>query len=112
MPERSNGPVSKFFRCVLRKSLVLAQLHFLQRLTAETRIPPEPHPPLETALPVVATTAQFDESCLEKIPRAARSVLPPAAQPLENLIYRLLCAIAGLSDAEARGLEDRLAHML
>jgi hypothetical protein len=44
--------------------------------------------------------------------RVARSVLPPAAQPLENLIYRLLCAIAGLSDVEARGLQDRLARML
>jgi len=75
-------------------------------------IPPKPLELPETARPVVATTAQFDEPCLEKIPSAARYVLPPAAQPLENLIYRLLSAIAGLSDAEARGLQDRLTHRL
>jgi hypothetical protein len=41
-----------------------------------------------------------------------RSKLAEAAQPFQDLIDWLLHKMAGLSDAEAAGLEERLAHML
>jgi hypothetical protein len=47
-----------------------------------------------------------------EISRAERSALSPQAQPYQDLIDRLLYAMAGLSDDEARGLEKRLAKML
>jgi hypothetical protein len=47
-----------------------------------------------------------------EIARTERSALAPAAQPLQDLIDRLLYAMAGLSDDEVRGLEDRLSRML
>jgi len=46
------------------------------------------------------------------IARSGRSALGPAAQPFQDLIDRIIYAMAGLSDVEARGLEDRLARML
>jgi type I restriction-modification system DNA methylase subunit len=46
------------------------------------------------------------------IPRTARSALDPAAQSYQDLIDRLLYRMAGLTDAEAKGLEARLAEML
>jgi hypothetical protein len=46
------------------------------------------------------------------IARVARSRLAEAAQPYQDLIDRLLYKMAGLSDAEAAGLEARLARML
>lgn len=52
------------------------------------------------------------EAARGEIARAARSALDPAAQPLQNLIDRLLYAMAGLTDDEARALEDRLSRML
>ena len=47
-----------------------------------------------------------------EIPRAARSALAPAAQPLQDFIDRLLYAMASLTEEEVRGLEERLAYML
>jgi hypothetical protein len=47
-----------------------------------------------------------------EIARSERSVLSAEAQPYQDLIDRLLYAMAGLSDEEARGLEERLARML
>lgn len=47
-----------------------------------------------------------------EIARAERSKLAKDAQPLQNLIDRIIYAMAGLSDDEARGLEERLANML
>jgi hypothetical protein len=41
-----------------------------------------------------------------------RSALCPDAQPYQDLIDRLLYAMAGLSEEEAGGLEERLARML
>ena len=52
------------------------------------------------------------EGARGEIPRAARSALAPAAQPLQDFIDRLMYAMAGLSPAEAKGLEDRLMTML
>lgn len=47
-----------------------------------------------------------------EIARSDRSKLDPAAQPYQDLIDRLFYAMAGLTDAEAKGLEDRLSRML
>lgn len=47
-----------------------------------------------------------------QISRAARSALAPAAKPYQDLIDRIFYAIAGLSESEAAGLEERLAQML
>ncbi len=47
-----------------------------------------------------------------EIARAERSALCTEAQPYQDLIDRLLYAMAGLSQDEARGLEERLARML
>jgi hypothetical protein len=47
-----------------------------------------------------------------EITRSERSALREEAQPYQYLIDRLLYAMAGLSDEEARGLEERLARML
>lgn len=44
--------------------------------------------------------------------RSARSALAPEAQPCQDLLDRLIYAMAGLTDDEARGLEERLARML
>jgi type I restriction-modification system DNA methylase subunit len=46
------------------------------------------------------------------IARSERSALCAEAQPYQDLIDRLLYAMAGLSDEEAHGLEERLARML
>ena len=47
-----------------------------------------------------------------EIARSERSALCAEAQPYQDLIDRLLYAIAGLSEEEATGLEERLAAML
>ena len=47
-----------------------------------------------------------------EIARSERSALCAEAQPYQDLIDRLLYAMAGLNDDEARGLEERLARML
>jgi hypothetical protein len=52
------------------------------------------------------------EAARGEIARAERSRLAPAAQPLQDFIDRLLYAMAGLSNDEICGLEDRLARML
>lgn len=46
------------------------------------------------------------------IARTERSRLADTAQPLQDLIDRLLYAMAGLSEREAAGLEERLSRML
>jgi hypothetical protein len=46
------------------------------------------------------------------ISRSARSALAPGAQPLQDLIDRLLYAMGGLTEDEARGVEERLSQML
>lgn len=52
------------------------------------------------------------EQARGEIARTERSALAPAAQPFQDLIDRLLYAMAGLTSAEITGLEDRLATML
>ncbi len=46
------------------------------------------------------------------IARHERSALAPAAQPLQDLLDRIFYRLAGLSDDEAAGLEERLSRML
>jgi hypothetical protein len=52
------------------------------------------------------------EATRGEIARTERSRLDPAAQPYQDLIDRLLYAMAGLTDCEAKGLEERLERML
>lgn len=47
-----------------------------------------------------------------EISRSERSALSPEAQPYQDLIDRLFYAMAGLTDEEAKGLEERLVTML
>jgi hypothetical protein len=46
------------------------------------------------------------------IGRTERSALDPKAQPYQDLLDRIIYRMAGLTDAEAAGLERRLAGML
>ncbi|MEK6677658.1 MAG: Eco57I restriction-modification methylase domain-containing protein [Planctomycetota bacterium] len=46
------------------------------------------------------------------IARTERSALDPKAQPLQELLDRIIFRMAGLSDAESKALEQRLAKML
>jgi len=52
------------------------------------------------------------EEARGQISRAQRSALSAQAQPYQDLIDQLLYAMAGLTDEETRGLEERLAAML
>ena len=52
------------------------------------------------------------EQARGEIARTDRSALAPAAQPLQDLIDRLLYAMAGLTPEESARLEARLAKML
>ena len=52
------------------------------------------------------------ETARGDIARTERSALAPEAQPYQDLIDRILYRIAGLTDAEAQGLEKRLKGML
>lgn len=52
------------------------------------------------------------EKARGNIARAERSRLDSEAQPYQDLIDRLFYAMAGLTDEEASGLEDRLSRML
>jgi hypothetical protein len=47
-----------------------------------------------------------------EIARTERSSLAPEAQPYQDLLDSILYRIAGLTDAETKGLEARLAEML
>ena len=52
------------------------------------------------------------EKARGEIARAERSALDPEAQPYQDLIDRLFYAMAGLTEDESKGLEERLARML
>ena len=51
------------------------------------------------------------ELARDDVRRVDRSALAPHAQPYQDFIDRLFYALAGISDSEARGLEERLAQM-
>ncbi len=52
------------------------------------------------------------EAARGDIARSDRSALDPKAQPYQDLIDRMLYRMAGLTEEEAAGLEERLARML
>jgi len=71
-----------------------------------------PFSPLLERLFVEATERiEAIEEAREHVRRVDRSALDPHAQPYQDFIDRLFYAMAGISDAEARGLEERLARM-
>lgn len=74
------------------------------------------HPPFspavrETTIEAVRKIIAI-ESARGDIPRSARSALDPKAQAYQDLIDRLFYAMAGLTEAEANALEERLSRML
>ncbi len=73
-------------------------------------------PPFSLMIRDVIIEAVKQISAIEKargeIARAARSALHPSAQPYQDLIDQLLYRMAGLTDAEIAGLEERYAKML
>ena len=52
------------------------------------------------------------EKARGEIPRVDRSALCPEAQRCQGLLDRIMYAMAGLTDEEAEGLEERLSKML
>ncbi len=52
------------------------------------------------------------EEARENMARKDRSALHPDAQPYQDFIDRLFYRMAGLTDDESAGLEERLARML
>jgi hypothetical protein len=52
------------------------------------------------------------ETARGEIQRSDRSALAQAAQPYQDFLDRLFYMLAGLTDAEAAGLEERLSRML
>jgi hypothetical protein len=73
-------------------------------------------PPFSPLIREAIIEAVKQISAIEKargeIARADRSALHPSAQPYQDLIDQLLYRMAGLSDAEIAGLEERYAKML
>jgi type I restriction-modification system DNA methylase subunit len=73
-------------------------------------------PPFSPAVRAVIVAAVRQIMRIEadrgEIARTDRSALDPDAQPYQDLIDQLLYAMAGLSAAEVRGLEERYATML
>lgn len=82
----------------------------------DTLRPALAEPPFPLAVQEVMVEAVKRIIAIEKdrgeIARTDRSALDPKAQPLQRFLDRLIYAMAGLTDDEARGLEDRLSRML
>lgn len=72
---------------------------------------PFPSVIMTSILRLVSEIARI-ETARGDIPRFERSALAPEAQPYQDLIDRILYRMAGLTDAEAKGLEKRLEAML
>ncbi len=64
----------------------------------------------EALIEAVQQIIEIEDSRGE-IRRVDRSALDPHAQPYQDFIDRLFYAMAGISDAEARDLEERLSRM-
>jgi hypothetical protein len=73
-------------------------------------------PPYSTTVVACITTVVKSMMAIElsrgDIARTERSALAPEAQPLQDLLDRMVYRMAGLTDAEANALEDRLRMML
>jgi hypothetical protein len=83
----------------------------LNALRPGLREPPYTVAVRHTVVALVRRIIQAEEARGE-ISRSKRSALCPEAQPCQDLIDRLLYAMAGLTDEEARGSDERLANML
>jgi len=70
--------------------------------------------PLEVQQAIVAAVERIMaiEGARKNMARKDRSALHPDAQPYQDFIDRLFYRMAGLTDAESAGLEERLARML
>ena len=70
--------------------------------------------PLEVQQAIVAAVERIMaiEEARENMARKDRSALHPDAQPYQDFIDRLFYRMAGLTDDESAGLEERLARML
>jgi hypothetical protein len=88
--------------------MVREALRILQPAMA---VPPYGQPVRDAIVELVKRITAI-EAARGEIARTDRSHLDPAAQPYQDLIDRILYALAGLSDTEWPGLEDRLAKML
>ena len=73
--------------------------------------PPFPPTSIASLIRLVEEISRI-ETARGEIARAERSALAPEAQPYQDLIDRILYRMAGLTDAEAQGLEKRLEGML
>ncbi len=81
------------------------------QIQAHTVNPPFPQS-VCTCLTVLVERIVRIETERGEIARADRSELAADAQPIQRLIDRILFRLAGLTDAEAAGLEQRLSKML
>jgi hypothetical protein len=73
--------------------------------------PPFPASVMVCLVPLVERISRI-EAERGDIARTERLALAPEARPLQDLIDRMLYRMAGLTDEEAAGLEDRLSRML
>jgi hypothetical protein len=80
-------------------------------LTPSLATPPFPRAVLNVIVDAVQRTVAIEQSRGD-ISRADRSALAPDARPYQDLIDKLFFRMAGLSDTEEKGLEDRLSRML
>jgi hypothetical protein len=82
-----------------------------RRLRSRLDNPPFPQAVQQVLAELVRRIMVIEDSRGE-IARNERSSLAAASQPLQDLIDRLLYAMAGLSEEESASLEERLANML
>jgi len=73
--------------------------------------PPFNHSVVDCIVAIVNQISKIEQQ-RGTITRAQRSKLSPEAQPLQDLLDRIIYRMAGLTHHEARGLEQRLATML
>jgi hypothetical protein len=99
--------IGGFVRALERKSWDEA-FGFLEPPLAK---PPFSGPVLACLVRLVDEISRI-ESARGDIARTERSALDPEAQPYQDLIDRILYRMAGLTEAEAQGLEKRLEGML
>ena len=100
-PSRTDAPTDL-------ENMIQAVCRILQPAMA---VPPYGQAVRDTIVELVRRITTI-ESARGEIARAARSALAPAAQPYQDVIDRILYHLAGLSEPDWRGLEDRLARML
>jgi hypothetical protein len=103
----NKADVSKFEQTVLDKEWEEA-FQIVEPLLAK---PPFPSVVMDCMVHLVERISDI-EGKRGDIARAKRSALDPKAQPLQDLLDKMLYRMAGLTDDEAAGLEERLVKML